>query len=205
MLRSPSLFVIAAPSGAGKTTLVNALVKRKKNIKLAISFTTRKKRSTEKNGRDYIFISKKEFNDLEKKSDFLESALVFDNYYATSKKQVNTYLSNKYHVILEIDWQGAQQIRKSMPSCITIFILPPSLNSLKQRLIKRQTDSNVTIERRLRDSYSDMKHWIEFDHVVINEDLNKCVDELENIILNRDTPTWHNNKKLQEYIKNILV
>ena len=179
MSSDASLFVIAAPSGAGKTTLVKALVERSPELRFSISYTTRKKRVTEVEGKDYFFVSESEFEALKAKGELLESALVFDNQYGTSRSQVDKYLAGGHHVILEIDWQGAQQVRQSMPDCTTIFILPPSRSELERRLRDRKTDSDNVIERRLNDALGDMSHWSEFDYVIINDDLDVATTELE--------------------------
>ena len=142
MAGDASLFVIAAPSGAGKTTLVKALVARNPALRFSISYTTRAQRSTEEHGRDYFFVSPDEFAALKEKGELLESALVFDNHYGTSRSQVEAHLENGDNVILEIDWQGARQVRESMPGCVTIFILPPSRPELERRLRGRKTDSD---------------------------------------------------------------
>ena len=182
MSSDASLFVIAAPSGAGKTTLVKALVERNSELRFSISYTTRKKRVTEIEGKDYFFVSESEFEALKAKGELLESALVFDNRYGTSRSQVEEYLADGHHVILEIDWQGAQQVRQSMPDCTTIFILPPSRGELERRLRDRKTDSDTVIERRLNDALGDMSHWSEFDYVIINDDLGISTTELELVI-----------------------
>jgi len=175
------LFVIAAPSGAGKTTLVKALVKRNPELRFSVSYTTRKPRETEVHGRDYFFVSELEFLRLRDSGEMLESATVFDNRYGTSRSQVERLLAEGHHVILEIDWQGARQVRESMPESVDIFILPPSAAELERRLRGRRTDSEEVINRRLRDALSDMSHWSEFDFVIINDDLETAIDELEAI------------------------
>jgi guanylate kinase len=190
MLNKARLFVIAAPSGAGKTTLVKAMVERNPDLKFSISYTTRKKRVTEIEGKDYFFVSEAEFEDLKNKGELLESALVFDNHYGTSRSQVEEHLNNGDHVILEIDWQGAQQVRQSKAECITIFILPPSREELERRLRDRKTDSDSVVERRLEDALGDMSHWQEFDYVIINDDLDLAVTELESVFKG----TGHENK-----------
>jgi guanylate kinase len=176
------LFVIAAPSGAGKTTLVHALVTRHPELRFSISYTTRSKRSNEADGVDYLFVGEDEFTTLRDDGALLEYAEVFDNHYGTSREQVREHLEAGHNVILEIDWQGAQQVRDSMPECITIFIMPPSHEELERRLRDRRTDSPGVIERRLRDAVSDMSHWGEFDYVVINDDLEKAVADLEAVL-----------------------
>ena len=182
MSNNARLFVFAAPSGAGKTTLVKAMVERNPGLKFSISYTTREKRVTEVEGQDYFFVSKDAFEDLKSKGELLESALVFDNLYGTSRSQVEEYLANGDHVILEIDWQGAQQVRQSKPDCVTIFFLPPSREELERRLRDRKTDSDSVIQRRLDDALSDMAHWQEFDFVIINDDLEHAVSELESVL-----------------------
>ncbi len=173
------LFVIAAPSGAGKTTLVHALVSRNPELRFSVSYTTRPQRSNEADGVDYLFVDADEFAALRKNRELLESATVFDNLYGTSRKQVEQILGDGHHVVLEIDWQGARQVRESMPECVTIFVLPPSLKELERRLRDRRTDMDEVIARRLRDAISDMGHWDEFDYVIINDDLDQAVADLD--------------------------
>lgn len=205
MSRPPSLFVVAAPSGTGKTTMVNRLVERNTCCKLSISYTTRAQRPTEKHGRDYLFVTQESFRSLKQSGKLLESALVFDNLYGTSRSQVEQCLAEGHHVILEIDWQGARQVRKSMPNCITIFILPPSQCELENRLRGRKTDTEGVINRRLNDAIDDMSHWIEFEHVIINDDLTKAVDQLETIVLGDSQTNHTTNPQLIQQIENILV
>lgn len=200
-----SLFVIAAPSGAGKTTLVKAVVERNPDLRFSVSFTTRSQRSNEEDGRDYFFVSEDKFLELQRQGDLLESALVFDNHYGTSRSQVEQHLSNGAHVILEIDWQGAQQVRASMPSCVTIFVLPPSRRELERRLRGRQTDSDAVIARRLSDALGDMSHWREFDYVIINDDLDEAVDAMEAILSGEGESNHASRPELRSRIENILV
>jgi guanylate kinase len=176
------LFVIAAPSGAGKTSLVRALLERDPHLRFSISYTTRKIRPTELHGRDYFFVDHGTFERMAAAGEFLEHAKVFDNYYGTSKAQVQSILDRNEHVILEIDWQGAQQIRRAMPECESIFILPPSRQELERRLRDRKTDNDDVIARRLRDSVSDMTHWNEFGYVVVNDDFDRALGDLERIV-----------------------
>jgi len=200
-----NLFVIAAPSGAGKTTLVKALVRRNPNLRFSISYTTREIRETERHGRDYFFVTEDEFLSLREQGELLESAMVFDNHYGTSRSQVAHHLARGDNVILEIDWQGARQVRESMPGCITIFILPPSRPELEKRLRGRQTDSDEVIARRLSDALGDMSHWEEFDYVIINDKLDDAVDELEAILAGRGQANRASNHQLGRQVKNILV
>jgi guanylate kinase len=181
MAERGKLFVIAAPSGAGKTSLVRALIQRMPQLRFSISYTTRPKRETEQPGHDYFFVSPGEFNRMVANKEFLEHARVYDNCYGTSRSQVDALLAAGENVLLEIDWQGARQVREAMPECRTIFILPPSRAALEQRLRGRATDSDGVIARRLRDSIADMSHWNEFDYVVINDEFARATADLEAI------------------------
>jgi guanylate kinase len=180
--RRGKLFVIAAPSGAGKTSLVKALLERMPELHVSVSNTTRQKRPTEEHGREYYFVSVPEFQALVERGEFLEHARVFDNYYGTGRRPVEAQLEQGHNVVLEIDWQGAQQVRKAMPECETIFILPPSRRALEERLRNRATDSNEVIERRLRDAVGDMSHSREFNYVVVNDDFEHAVGDLIRIV-----------------------
>jgi guanylate kinase len=179
------LFVIAAPSGAGKTSLVKALLQRKPELHVSISYTTRKMRPTEEPGREYHFISVTDFQQLVDQGLLLEYAQVFDNHYGTGRRPVETELAQGNNVVLEIDWQGAQQVRRALPECVTVFILPPSRQSLEERLRNRRTDSEEVIARRLRDAVGDMSHWSEFDYVVVNDDFEKAINDLVSIVEGR--------------------
>ncbi len=199
------LFVFAAPSGAGKTTLVHAVVtKHQDDLRFSISYTTRKPRSNEANGVDYVFVDVDEFMRLRDAGEMLEHAQVFDNYYATSRSQVESHLAEDRSVVLEIDWQGAQQVRESMPDCVTIFILPPSIAELGQRLRGRRTDNPEVIERRLRDAKSDMAHWDEFDHVIINNDLDEAIVALEAVLMGTGEASSSSNGELRATIQRII-
>jgi guanylate kinase len=198
------LFVFAAPSGAGKTTLVHAVVTKRPELRFSISYTTRKPRKNEADGVDYLFVTEDEFMRLRDEGEMLEYAKVFDNYYATSRSQVEKHLADNRNVILEIDWQGAQQVRKSMPECVTIFILPPSVEELERRLRDRRTDSPEVIERRLRDALSDMSHWSEFDHVIINDDLNQAIADLEDILDGEGEASATSNMALRRAVERII-
>ncbi len=198
------LFVIAAPSGAGKTTLVQALTRNNPELRFSISYTTRDQRKNEAHGVDYLFVTADEFKKLEAEGALLESALVFDNYYGTSREQVERHLRDGHHVILEIDWQGAQQVRESMPGAVTIFILPPSVEELERRLRSRGTDSDAVIERRLRDAFSDMLHWTEFDHVIFNDDLDRALADLEDVFDGHGERTSTATPKLRAAVEAML-
>ena len=205
MQTSAQLFVIAAPSGAGKTTLVKALVARNPDFDFSISYTTREKRITELDGLDYFFVTPDEFFRLREQGELLESALVFDNHYGTSRSQVEEHLADGRHVILEIDWQGARQVRASMPGCVTVFILPPSRAELERRLRDRRTDASEVIERRLLDALGDMSHWREFDYAIINDDLDQAVAELEAVLQGHGQENHTGNEALQARIRAIVA
>ncbi len=198
------LFVFAAPSGAGKTTLVKAVVAKHPTLRFSISYTTRKPRRNEVDGADYLFVSRDEFLRLRDEGEMLEYAEVFDNFYATSRSQVEKHLADNRNVILEIDWQGARQVRESMPECITVFILPPSVEELERRLRDRRTDSPEVIERRLRDALSDMSHWDEFDYVIINDDLNQAVSDLEAVLAGTGEASSTSNVALRRAVSRII-
>ena len=176
------LFVIAAPSGAGKTSLVKALLERRPQLHVSISHTTRAQRPTEQPGREYYFVTVPEFQELIAKGQFLEYAQVFDNFYGTGRRPVEEQLAQGRNVILEIDWQGARLVRKAMPECSSIFILPPSRTALEERLRNRKTDSAEVIARRLRDAVGDMSHWDEFDYVVVNDEFERAATDLARIV-----------------------
>jgi guanylate kinase len=176
------LFVVSAPSGAGKTSLVNALLQRRPQLRLSISHTTRKPRPSEAEGREYFFVSVGDFHALIAQEAFLEHAQVFDNHYGTGRMPVEAHLAAGRSVVLEIDWQGARQVRKSLPECVTVFILPPSRRALEERLRVRRTDSDDVIARRLRDAVDDMAHASEFDYVVVNDNFERALAELTHII-----------------------
>jgi len=176
------LLVISAPSGAGKTSLVKALLAEDPLLQLSISHTTRKRRPTEEEGREYHFASVPEFERLRDAGEFLEHARVFDNFYGTSRAFVAQQLSAGHSVLLEIDWQGAQQVRARMPDCISVFILPPSRKALAERLARRATDSRDVIDRRLAQAAADMSHYRDFDYVVVNDDFARAVADLKRII-----------------------
>jgi len=200
---APKLFVIAAPSGAGKTTLVHAVVAKQPELRFSISYTTRPQRRNEADGVDYMFVDKQTFESLREQGAMLESATVFDNLYGTSREQVKRHLADGHSVVLEIDWQGAQQVRESMPECVTIFILPPSHDELVRRLRSRGTDSDEVVERRLRDALSEMAHWEAFDYVVINDDLDQAVADLEAVLAGQGEAMATSSKALREAVEGI--
>ncbi len=176
------LIVISSPSGAGKTTIAKKLVSKKLNIELSVSLTTRKPRSNEINKVDYHFVSKKFFQTKIKQKHFLEHAKVFDNFYGTSQKEITNQLSKGKNILLDIDWQGARQVRKKMPTdTVSIFILPPSLKVLKQRLMKRES-SLAFVNKRMSKAKKEIAHWNEYDYAVVNKDLKQCLKEIKKIL-----------------------
>jgi guanylate kinase len=196
--RRGRLFVIAAPSGAGKTSLVRALMERMPGLRFSISYTTRRQRPTELHGRDYFFVNRGEFERMVADGELLEHAQVFDNYYGTARRQVEGALAAGQDLVLEIDWQGAAQIRRALPECRSIFILPPSRPELERRLRGRGTDTEEVIQRRLRDAASDMTHWREFDHVVVNDDFGRALAELQDIVAGHGAATLKDRPGLPE-------
>jgi guanylate kinase len=179
------LYVVSAPSGAGKTSLVKALMEREPAIRFSVSYTTRKPRPNEVPGRDYHFVAPEEFQRMVEAGEFLEYANVFDNYYGTGVRAVQEALRCGEQLLLEIDWQGARQVRERLPEARSIFILPPSRAALEERLKNRSTDSSSVIERRLRDAGEDIGHWSEFDYVVINDQFERAIADLQSIVHDR--------------------
>lgn len=204
MAKRGKLFVIAAPSGAGKTSLVRALMERRPALRFSISYTTRQQRPKERSGHDYFFVDKAEFERMAAAGEFLEHARVFDNYYGTSRAQVEQLLDQSQDVLLEIDWQGAQQIRRALPECRSIFVLPPSREALEQRLRNRGTDSDEVIARRLRDSIADLSHWSEFDYIVINDDFGRATEDLEAIVTGQGEHLRRDRAGLEALIAKLL-
>ena len=184
--RNGELWVIAAPSGAGKTSLVRALLEREPTLRFSTSYTTRKARASETEGRDYFFVSEQVFLEMQRDDAFLEHARVFDHWYGTGREHVARLRAAGFTVVLEIDWQGARQVRERAPDSRSVFILPPSFGELERRLRERKTDSAAVIERRLKDARGDMAHWHEFDHVIINDDFDASLDRLAAVICGRE-------------------
>ena len=178
-----SLYIVSAPSGAGKTSLVNAVVAQLPDVVVSVSHTTRKMREGEVDGVNYHFVDQQHFQQMVDKGDFLEHARVFGNSYGTSRKHIQQQLQSGMDVILEIDWQGARQIRQLVDDCKSIFILPPSVQALRQRLRSREQDSEDVIESRMREAVSEMSHFAEFDYIVINDDFNQAGEELASIFV----------------------
>jgi guanylate kinase len=180
-----TLFIVSAPSGAGKTSLLRALVGHDEHIRISVSHTTRPKRPGEWDGVDYHFLNQEQFLQMVKNGEFLEHASVFGNHYGTSEQEVQKELDKGMDVILEIDWQGAQQVRKRMRDTVSIFILPPSRESLYQRLTERGQDSAEVIEQRYQDARNEISHYPEFDYLVINDVFDRAVDELRAIVISQ--------------------
>lgn len=178
-----NLFVISAPSGAGKTSLVQALLNINPQIGLSVSYTTRAPRAGERDGRDYHFVSRDTFIAMAKQGEFLESAEVYGNFYGTSQRWISDQIATGKDILLEIDWQGAAQVRALFPACISIFILPPSREALAQRLNGRGKDNASVITRRLAAAREDVAHVAEFDYVIINDSLNEALRELNAVVL----------------------
>lgn len=179
---SGCLFVLAAPSGGGKTSLVRALLEREGGIRLSVSYTTRAPRPGEKDGVDYHFVDEPTFMKLKAAGEFLEHAHVHGNWYATSAVWLRDEVQQGHDMLLEIDWQGARQVRQLMPEAVHIFILPPSLASLKERLERRGQDAPEVISRRLEAAREEMRHCGEFDYVIMNQDFARAVDDLSVIV-----------------------
>ena len=188
------LIVISSPSGAGKTTIAKNLVSKKKNIQLSVSLTTRNPRPNEIADKDYTFVTIKTFKKLVSKNSFLEHAKVFGNYYGTLKKEIRKKIKQNITIILDIDWQGARQIKKQLPAeTTTIFILPPSLKELKKRLKKRE-NNNKFINLRMSKAKKEITHWKEYDYIIVNDNLKKCINEIKSIL--------HFLDKKPQYLRN---
>lgn len=202
--KSGTLFIIAAPSGAGKTSLVKAISEQIDNADVSISHTTRKPRRDEKDGVSYHFIDKNEFQDLINQNQFLEYARVYDHYYGTSRNWVEQQLALNRNIILEIDWQGAQQVKSQLRHSVSIFILPPNYHTLRDRLVGRQNDDQETIERRMGVAREEMSHYKEFDYIVINDDFERAVTELKAIITATNLGRCRQSKFYSEFVNEIM-
>ena len=178
------MFVLSSPSGTGKTTLTKKLAENNINFVISISYTTRKPRPSEINGKDYHFVSREEFEDLLKKNNFFEYANIFDNCYGNLKKSVLELLSQGKDVLFDIDWQGTKQLNKIKNlSLVTFFILPPNLKVLKERLLNRHKGQEKLVEKRMNKFNEEISHWNEYNYVVVNDDLNKCYNKILSIIM----------------------
>ena len=197
-LKKGELIVFAAPSGAGKSSLIKEIISNNENIELSVSATTRLPREGETHGKDYFFITDNEFNDLKKKNAFIESADVHGHQYGTLKAFVEEKLENNISVVLDIDVQGFIQISNSIKEVISIFIIPPSLDELKKRLILRGLDADDVINRRMENAIKELKHAKNFDHIVLNDDFNRAFNDITSIIFDK------NYEYNETYNKNIL-
>lgn len=177
-----NLFVVVAPSGAGKTSLVNALLERERNIRLSVSYTTRAPREGEADGRDYHFVDRDRFEKMIAAGDFLEHASVYDNYYGTSRSWIESELRGDHDVLLEIDWQGAAQVRSLFADMKGVFILPPSFSELRRRLQGRGTDSADTIERRMASAREEISHVLEFEYIIVNDRFEEALQDLLGVV-----------------------
>lgn len=203
-MSSSKLYIISAPSGAGKTSLVRQLIADIDNLSVSISHTTRRIRPGETDGVDYFFISHDEFHQLLQDHALLEHARVFDNFYGTAKTTVAHNLNAGMDVILEIDWQGAQQIKRILPDCLSIFILPPSTDILEQRLQNRGQDDDQVIARRMRDAVTEMSHYEEFDYLIVNDIFDRALTELKSIIVANRLTKDRQQQKHQTLINSLL-
>ena len=199
-----TLYIVSAPSGAGKTSLITAMLETIEGIKVSVSHTTRPMRDGEVDGQHYHFIDKATFEKDIEEGIFLEHANVFGNYYGTSHTAVNELLSKGIDVILEIDWQGAQQIRKLAPDTKSIFILPPSIDELENRLRLRNQDTNKVIAQRVAQAREDISHYTEYDHIVINKDFEKALTELKSIFISQRTQLEKLEKREPELLEQLL-
>jgi guanylate kinase len=198
------LYVIAAPSGAGKTSLLHALMRRRPGLQFSVSCTTRKPRAGEQDGKDYHFIDREAFERLESAGEFIEHANVFGNLYGTRSNVVEAALADGRDLILEIDWQGANQVRTHLPEAVQIFILPPSHAELEARLRKRGSDSEDAIARRLREAAFEMSHWRDFDYVIVNRDFDSALAELESILDGRGDGSRADRPELAALARDLL-
>lgn len=203
--RNINIFVISSPSGGGKTSLIKKLLEdpRSESTVLSISHTTREKRLNEKNGVDYFFTDKKSFEDKIKKNDFLEYATVFDNYYGTSQETVNTLVSQGKTVILELDWQGAKQVKSKIP-CYLIFLLPPSIDDLKKRLIDRNLDESEIIEKRINEAKNEISNSEIYDFFILNDKFEAALQDLKSVILDRCDPKDFVMRITSSHVKKLL-
>lgn len=199
------LFVVTAPSGAGKTSLVRALMAHDPNLAHSVSYTTRTPRAGERDGIDYHFVSRAEFERMLAAGAFLEQAEVFDNRYGTARAQIDAFLAAGRSAILEIDWQGARQVRAAMPGCVSVFILPPSRAALEHRLEGRGTDSAEVIARRLRDAKADMAHWAEAEFVVVNDDFERALADLKAVVAGRGERLGRDRPELKPLVAALLA
>ena len=181
--RKGLMLVLSSPSGAGKTSICKKILETEKNLVMSISYTTRPKRKSEQDGKDYFFVKKKKFDELQEKNFFVESALVFDHFYGTPKNFIENNIRKGKDILFDIDWQGAQKlVDYSKNDVVSIFVLPPSNKILLERLKKRNEDSNEIVKKRMSKAKSEISHWIEYDYIIINHDISKSADEIKSIL-----------------------
>lgn len=202
--KSGTLFIIAAPSGAGKTSLVKAIIEQVDNTEVSISHTTRNSRHDEIEGKAYYFTDENEFKNLINQNEFLEYAKVFDNYYGTSRKWVEQALASGKNIILEIDWQGAKQVKSSLRGSVGIFILPPDYLTLRTRLVDRQNDEQEIIDRRMSAAREEISHFKEFDYIVINDDFEQALTEIKTIISATNLGSCRQSGFYERFVDQIL-
>ena len=201
------MFVLSSPSGVGKTTLTKKLAENNSQFAISISYTTRKPRKNEINGKDYHFVTQEDFKALIKRNDFYEFANIFENYYGTHKKTVNKLLSEGKDVLFDIDWQGTQQLKKIKNlNIVTIFILPPNIKILRDRLSNRHKGEEKLIEKRMDKFNEEVSHWDEYNHVVINDDLNLCYKKIEDIINSekKSIRKSQNNEEIKKKVEELI-
>lgn len=199
-----TLYTVSAPSGAGKTSLVNALIERNPQIRVSVSHTTRPVRPGEQDGVNYHFVTEQAFMTMLERGEFLEHARVFDNLYGTSSVWVQEQLDQGTDVILEIDWQGAQQVTRLLPETCAVFILPPSRQALEERLTGRGQDDAATIEKRLREAVQEMSHYVEADYLVVNNDFQQALEELACIVCSERLRTARQQARLGDTLTALL-
>ncbi len=204
MISTGTLYTVSAPSGAGKTSLVNALVARRSDLRVSVSHTTRAIRPGEREGINYHFIEEEEFLAMLARSEFLEHARVFDNLYGTSSVWVTEQLQAGVDVVLEIDWQGARQVKRVMPETRSVFILPPSRATLVERLTTRGQDDPATIARRMSQAVEEISHYVESDYLVVNEKFEHALGELESIVNAERSRTVHQQVRLSHMLQDLL-
>ncbi|NVJ60575.1 MAG: guanylate kinase [Gammaproteobacteria bacterium] len=200
-----TLYIVSAPSGAGKTSLLKAMIAETESVRISVSHTTRKQRTGEINGQDYHFTSLDEFKAMIDQQAFLEHAEVFGNFYGTSRHWVEQQLANGVDIILEIDWQGAQQVRNIMPECRTIFILPPSREALEQRLHGRGQDDAEVIAKRMAAAKQEMSHFNEYDYLIINDDFEQAKQELKSVFIAERQAIAVQKSRHEQLINNLLA
>ncbi|MCP4287251.1 MAG: guanylate kinase [Gammaproteobacteria bacterium] len=199
-----TLYIVSAPSGAGKTSLLKALIKQEEGIRISVSHTTRPKRPGEQNGVDYWFTEEAEFRHMIEKGAFIEYALVFGNLYGTSENAVRELLESGVDVVLEIDWQGARQVRKRFSEAVSVFILPPTPQALQQRLDARGQDSKEVVDLRMLEARSEMEHFAEYDYLVVNDQFEQAMKELQALVVSQRLTQTVQSQRLEAQLKALL-